>query len=156
MRHWNRARDLAYDVMRTRNIEGWTVVIDTRPKVRAGHCRYRLREIGLSAWVLDLPEDKWGFVRNTVLHEVAHVLTRGDGHGFIWRATFRALGGNGKRCYNPDTEGISPQRRPYRWQAVCPDCGGVVKYRRRPKAGRILRHICRPGVLGAPLVWNPV
>lgn len=82
------------------NLDGWKACIDTRPKVRFGQCRYRLKEIGVSEFLIRKNDVK--VVENTILHEIAHAISgvyfRSYKHSNTWRNIFMALGGNGKRC----------------------------------------------------------
>jgi hypothetical protein len=74
---------------------GWTFTWD-RAKNRFGACRYARKQISLSFPLTALgAEDE---VTNTIIHEVAHALTPGAGHGYAWRAKFLEMGGDGKRC----------------------------------------------------------
>lgn len=36
----------------------------------------------------------------TVLHEIAHVMTPGSRHGLLWVTVAKAIGSNGKRCHS--------------------------------------------------------
>lgn len=101
----------------------------------AGKARPRTGEITLS---LPFFEDDGNFekeFRNTVTHEIAHVLsppTRNPGsrkrssHGFAWKAMHRRLGGTGDRCHTLDLAvGYERKTRPRaaRTDAPCPKCG---------------------------------
>lgn len=64
--------------------------------------------------------------RDVILHEIAHALTdpREPGHGRIWRAKARAIGGKGAQYVDP-REHVKPQ---YDWLGVCPQ-GHKIKVR---------------------------
>jgi|SRR6187431_295038 len=86
---------------------GWRFEWD-RAKNRNGQCRYADRVISLSAPRTQLRDEAW--VRMTIIHEIAHALVGpGYGHGHIWKAKFRSLGGDGSRCSSDaiDREALS-------------------------------------------------
>ena len=62
-------------------------------------------------------------VENTILHEIAHALTPGKGHGPVWRAKAIEIGCDGKRCYS--SEKIATPDAKY--VAECPNCKQVHK-----------------------------
>lgn len=103
-------------------LAGWSVKFN-RAKRAAGSCDYSTRTITLS----------------TITHEIAHALTRGHGHDFIWSSKHRELGGDGKRCFVAE---ISDDSAP--WVAQC--AHGVTFHRyRAPKPGARFRCRCREG-----------
>ena len=60
----------------------WTFQFD-RAKRRFGACNYTTRTISLSRTLTRLNDD--AAVRETLLHEIAHALTPGAGHGPAWQ-----------------------------------------------------------------------
>lgn len=70
-------------------------------------------------------------IRETVLHEIAHALTPGDGHGPKWRAKAREFG------IRPVPRKATSARPKATWTGVCGNCGEVrAEYHRAPlKAG---------------------
>lgn len=72
-------------------------------------------------------------VRLTILHEVAHALTEGHGHDYVWKAKLLEIGGDGKRCYSSsDTNTIERVRSSKLYTLQCQGCdysGG--RYRRK-------------------------
>lgn len=57
-----------------------------------GVCNYSKKYVGISRHhLVDRSQ-----VNNTMLHEVAHALTKGDGHGYAWKSLFLRMGGNGE------------------------------------------------------------
>ena len=89
----------ATELMSYHGLEGWTLKLD-RPRStgRAGQCRYRAQEIGitepyaLKASPVDLEQ--------TIIHEIAHALTPGAHHGKIWKAKMVELGADPKRTHS--------------------------------------------------------
>jgi len=74
--------------------QGWTVVWDSA-RGRNGQCNYARKTISLSRITNAIRDE--ADVRQTIIHEVAHALTPGADHGYLWKIKFRALGGSGDR-----------------------------------------------------------
>jgi predicted SprT family Zn-dependent metalloprotease len=120
------ARDLATNLMSAHGLAGWTFRFD-HARRRFGSCRCRAKVITLSRPLTIL--NGTDQVRDTILHEIAHALTPGDGHGPKWRAACLRIGAAPKRCYT-DTEVTSPPRKPARYRFGCPPCAWWVDRRR--------------------------
>lgn len=110
---------------------GWRFEWD-RAKVRAGCCQYRKKAITLSRHYVELnvaehPED----IVDTILHEIAHALAPGDGHGKKWKAACSQVGAVPKRCYDSDVVDM-PERQ---LVAKCPNCGKEFRRHKQPRAG---------------------
>jgi predicted SprT family Zn-dependent metalloprotease len=86
-------------------------------------------------------------VEDTLLHEIAHALTPGDGHGLRWKATCRSIGAKPLRCYT-DEQVTSPPRKPAAYRYGCRPCGWWVD-RRKLTASRYICAKCR-----GPLVYQ--
>lgn len=116
--------------------DGWRVVLDNA-KRRAGQCRRQKKEIGLTASYVRLNgEDA---VMDTILHEIAHALTPGAGHGPEWVAKAREMGCTGERCTE---KAVTAEKG--RYEARCEKGGHVVaNYFRRPGAGMLARGFCK-------------
>lgn len=112
--------------------EGWSLGFD-RAKQRLGQCNYARKRITLSSAYLAAPLRTAAEVENTLLHEMAHVLAPGAGHGSEWRAAALAIGCDAKR-----TAKVAPFAAPL-WMLRCaPGCVAVPRYR-RSKLDRRLR-----------------
>lgn len=96
---------------------GWSFKIDNA-KRRFGVCNYTYKFIGLSSVLIELNTE--AEVLDTILHEIAHALTRGDGHGRRWKAKCVELGCRPTRCYTS----VEKETPSLRYQAVC----GVCKF----------------------------
>jgi len=75
------------------------VMPNTRLRAVAGRADTNHNTIELSTQIFSMPENHSGF-RNTVLHEIAHLLHGEKGHKAGWRKVFKKIGGNGKRCHS--------------------------------------------------------
>ena len=121
------------------------VIQTTRYRTCAGKAYGRVgsRKIVLSHLLWMAPGNSWINVHRTFIHELAHLLTWGDGHGRFWKRTCWEMGGSGVRCHNYDE---LQKRQPKAiaacypcdrtWHArkglaknrsyTCPDCGAEI------------------------------
>lgn len=111
------AHRLAFSLMKEHGLfdAGWKFDWD-RANRRFGVTIYSTRTIRLSAPLTELGDEAQ--VRNTILHEIAHVLAgHKAGHGPEWRARARAIG-----C---DAQRAAPGREvtPPKWFLTCKTCG---------------------------------
>lgn len=129
------AQTLALDLMAKHDIFGWSFRWD-RATARAGQTDHNKKVLSLS-WKYVTLNDV-ADVRDTILHEIAHVLVppiRVNGrwvhHGPAWKRTARAIGCTGERTTQADTGRVA---RPKRYEAICPGDGGHVagRYARMP------------------------
>ncbi len=125
------ARALATALMERHGLEGWSFTFD-RARKRLGSCRPSSRRITLSAALTRLNDE--AVVRDTILHEIAHALTPGDGHGARWRAACRRLGARPERLV-PASDVVLPEA-PH--ALVCDHCGSRYPRFRRSR----LRYAC--------------
>jgi hypothetical protein len=110
----------------------WSLVIDSRTTARLGQCRYRRREVGVSAWHVD--KGKWLDVLNTLLHEIAHALApRGAKHGPEWRQWCLKVGAIPSRLAGEEASSHAPARQvPRKYRVICDVHGDLGGYRRMP------------------------
>ena len=83
--------------------KGWGYEFDVS-KSRAGQCRYRTKTIGLSRYYVNHKSITDNQVKNTILHEIAHALTKGHNHDEVWRQKALEIGCDGKKCWQSTTE----------------------------------------------------
>jgi predicted SprT family Zn-dependent metalloprotease len=139
------ARDLACTLMRQYGLHDWEFRFD-HARRRFGSCRCQSKRITLSKPLTFLnPESQ---VRDTILHEIAHALTPGDGHGQRWKAMCRQIGANPQRCYD-EGEVIAPPRDRPRYRMGCTRCGWWVE-RRRLSHRKLVCRQCRQAVVFEP------
>ncbi len=87
--------------------KGWSYRINKR-KESAGVTKYLSKSIEISHYYINSPKTTKDNIINTILHEIAHSLTRGHGHDSTWKKKFIEIGGNGlKRCHNFSTDYIN-------------------------------------------------
>lgn len=134
----------AYSLLRElfgeHGLEGWRISW-SRAKKTAGTCDHRMKVITISTYLL--AQRDYADSMMTITHEVAHALTKGHGHDRVWQGQHRALGGNGKRCFQHFDE-----KAP--WMGECPHGKKYPRYR-APK--RLDGWTCRcPG--RGPVTWS--
>lgn len=73
--------------------------------------------------------------RNTVTHEIAHILvpptrclgrSNRDAHGFHWQMMHRSLGGTGERCHELELSAGFQARKKVCFEMPCFKCGGPI------------------------------
>ena len=84
--------------MQEHGLVGWIYTRNNRLTKTAGRCRYGYRIIELSGWLLDNNTEEE--IMQTLLHEIAHALTKGHGHDRVWKAKCIEIGGKGLTYYN--------------------------------------------------------
>lgn len=105
----------AREMIAKHNLNGWYFEWD-RSKRRYGSCRYLHQKITISYALATLNPIEETY--NVILHEIAHALTKGHHHDHIWKATARAIGCTGDRCY--DSKSVVQPKPNY--VLVCPNC----------------------------------
>jgi len=70
---------------------GWKFGFYSRSKGTVGLCNYREKTITLNMTYAKT-EGLNASVKDTILHEIAHALTPGAGHGRVWKAMCRKIG----------------------------------------------------------------
>jgi len=141
------AKKLAQNLMREHGLtyDGWTFKFDNARR-RAGVCKYYNKTIGLSKYLLPyMKDDK---VKDTLLHEIAHAMVgAGHGHNRVWQTQAIAIGCNGARCYNPETEfhagAVEELAVQSKYSLSCPECGRVTAVHRKPKRSKACGKCCK-------------
>lgn len=130
------AQRMALELMRQHGLtdQGWSFYFD-RARRRFGCCRYTVKAITLSRPLTELSSETE--VRDTILHEIAHALTPGAGHGWQWRAKCREIGAKPQRCAAQDAPSVKGRHR-----LTCRGCGHVMTAHR---AGRKIQ-MARAGI----------
>lgn len=114
---------------------GWRMGWNNR-KTAYGVCVYKTQTIELSRHLIPIctPEQ----IRKVIMHEIAHSLTQGAGHGRAWKAQMRAFGLTPNRCesFVKDKEAIA------NWRATCWNCGKKSYMYRKPRADKSCGKCC--------------
>lgn len=139
------ARRITRELLDAHGLTDWRVTFN-RARRAAGSCHYGTRTITLSTFVLaQVPHTQ---SLNVITHEVAHALTKGHHHDFVWQCKHRELGGDGRRCYEAELVDDSAP-----WIAEC-EHGRTFHRYRAPRPGTKFHCKCR-GFRGAPFTFNP-
>ena len=74
-------------------------------------------------------------VLDTILHEIAHGLTPGHGHDYVWRSKALSIGCNGERCFDVnDSETLKEAKKAAsKYTGKCPLCPNEWHTNRLPK-----------------------
>lgn len=114
------AHGLALDKMREHNLiqTGWHFEWNKRKRA-AGLCSYGRRTIYLSS-VLTAWASKEE-VTDTILHEIAHALTPGHKHDWVWKMKAKEIGADGNRCFSEETKPnlAAAAKMVSKYKAVC-------------------------------------
>lgn len=147
----NAPRDISYRWNRLRAeypaLDNWQLVINPRPKLRAGCCKWRPRIIELSEWILKSRPD----AVDTLLHEAAHALAGpGAGHGPRWKLWAERLGAEPRANCGVRVARLAPRGR---HRARCRSCGFVIDYHQMVNLRGRYHRPCGPG--RGRLEWLP-
>lgn len=132
----NQAITLAYSIIKNHSeLKGWTVTFNNRKRA-FGVCNYSKLQIELSSILVPVMTDE--AILDTIIHEIAHALTRGHNHDRVWQAKCIELGGNGQRCGGPDKykDGkvgqLIIQEKLAKYTLSCPCCDNKSHKNRKP------------------------
>jgi hypothetical protein len=78
-------------------LNDWHISLSKAVK-KLGSCNYTKKTISLSSFSIEVRTE--AEILNTILHEIAHALCPGEGHGAKWVKKAIELGCDGKRCAN--------------------------------------------------------
>ncbi len=113
----SQAIKMGEELLEKYDLEGWIIKMDGS-KRRFGQCRSWEKTISLSKTLVELNSEER--VKNTLLHEIAHALTKEErGHGREWRKMALFLGIKPKATYSYDNT-ITPET-PFTY--ICQKCG---------------------------------
>ena len=126
--------------------QGWTFEFDNAVN-RGGQCRYSSKTISMSRKLVPLWEEDQ--VRQTLLHEIAHALTKGHHHDAVWMAKAVSIG------FTRGTRTHSNATPPKKWLVLCGDCGEIGKVHRRKTNACCARCYKRGRINPTSYVLNP-
>lgn len=113
------------------SLEGWQLKFGNA-KRQAGCTKYNRKIIMLSKLYINSPSTTESDVKNTILHELAHVIAGHSAHhGPIWKTIAIELGCDAERCCTSFCE--------YKWVIKC-DCKEYPRYRKPSE--KFLKKIC--------------
>lgn len=95
------------------------IKVDYDTRRVAGRAYVRAETIKLSARIFAIPQNIGGF-RETVLHELAHILRCEHGHDPLWKMIAQKIGSTGARCHKLKTI------RNKHYMAVCCKCATKI------------------------------
>src|SRR3954447_11945971 len=114
------AQNMAQALLREHKLDAWSFKFDGATR-RFGYCDYRNRVISVSKPLSKLNTEER--VKNTILHEIAHVLTPGANHTLRWKLAALKIGCDGEARYNGKAVVLPPTKFRYKYEAVCEKCG---------------------------------
>jgi predicted SprT family Zn-dependent metalloprotease len=139
------AKRLAEGILWSKGMSDWKVEFSNTRRI-AGQCFYGAKTIKFSRHLAAAASED--AVYNTILHEIAHAMTPGAGHGPRWKATFLMLGGNGETrssLYSGAIEEVA------KWRLECPTTGKTLGHVHR-KGARLARSLCK--CCAQPPLWK--
>ena len=107
-------RKFAEEKIAKYNLDGWVFVWGERDTRYLGLCNYRKKQIILNKpWVKREGGIVNADVKDVVLHEIAHAMTPGAGHGKDWKRVCRIIGAV-PRATKTLPDAMKPA---YKWEA---------------------------------------
>lgn len=91
---WYEAKRMALELMQKHDLKGWIFKGD-KARARLGYCLKSEKKITLS--VHFVRANRPSTIKNTILHEIAHALDEGRGHGRSWRKICQDIGARPER-----------------------------------------------------------
>ncbi len=115
----------AKELLQQHDLSRWRCALKSNTGSLIGGCKYSSRLIFINRFYAEHNREE--YVIDTLLHELAHALTPGNGHNKVWKKVALELGCNPKL----DWEKITIQ--PGKYQAQCPTCELIFHKYRKPK-----------------------
>ena len=119
---------------------GWSFSINTRGTRFMGRCKYRCKTIEVAkhfAAAMSIED-----ATDTILHEIAHALTPGSGHGLTWQSMCRTLGCNPKSAGTVENYDLVISK----FAVVFKNAEGIIE--KVGEANRTLKNLARRFVTG--------
>lgn len=114
--------NFANELLKKHNLTDWKFVYNKRTSSRTlGICKHSRKEIHLNKRYALVASEK--YVIDTIIHEIAHALTKGHGHDNIWKAKCIELGCKPNRTKKLD-ENINIKLS--RYVGICPTCNNKI------------------------------
>ena len=128
---------LGLDLLRVHGLlfQGWKIKF-SRAKTLFGSCDYQNKTVFISRELAELNKEK--YVKDVILHEIAHVFVPTEWHGKVWYAKARSIGCTGTRCYSKLV--ITPEGR---FVYICEKCKKEIRVFRRFKRDYACKSCCK-------------
>lgn len=134
--------------------KGWKFAFNNRLKRVLGRCWDSKRLLELSTAYVQANDEK--LVLDTILHEIAHALSPGDGHGKVWHATCVRIGAVPKAAWKTKENcGLVSVKEKHKWRLAIKWDGSLelTDYTRARRGNLSGSHLSgRPDTKGR-LVW---
>lgn len=130
-----RAISFARQKLTEHGFNGVRIEVSERAKRRLGSAKFINKvPFALSLSAYHIRTGKWEDVKDTILHEIAHLIAGIDaGHGPKWKAAARSVGASPERiAHLPESELVPPK-----WTGRC-SCEGKI-FKRHRLAKRFLK-----------------
>lgn len=114
----------------------WNISFNRR-KSAFGVCNYFKKEISLSIVLTPLMTEN--AIQDTIIHEIAHALTKGHNHDNVWQRKCIELGGTGERIGDSSkfdggkNSCLEFHKKNAKYTLTCPTCGSKSYVNRIPK-----------------------
>lgn len=123
------------------------IVWNRRMRSTAGRAFLNHTKVELNPRLLELGDDALGHVRQTLLHELAHLLAHqryGSGisaHGIEWKQACADMGIPGESATHSLPLPSSKQQK--KWRYTCPGCADVIERVRRMRGSSACYTCCK-------------
>ena len=132
---------MAHDLMsKYSELDSWRFSFNNYKKA-FGLCSYTTRTIYISSYFCDSMTDI--AIKDTLIHEIAHALTRGHHHDNVWRRKCIELGGVPERTASVSKSLIEGTILQSKYTLTCPCCGYKIPKHREIKRS-ISCGVCHP------------
>ena len=124
--NWSYAQKIWQHKKKEHKLHNWSLRL-MHAADKAGLCSYTEKIIYISSVFMRGHNCNYDKVKKTLMHEIAHALKPGHGHGKKWKEKCRQRGGNSRLAVTMVLQGMN-------WAMVCPTCGWRQEYRSKPNA----------------------
>ena len=137
--NWNYAQKLWCHRKKKYKLHAWTLVL-FHSSSKAGMCSYNKHTIYLSSIFMRGHNCDYEKVKKTLMHEIAHVLKPGHGHGKEWKKQCQKIGGDDRLAVTMVLPGMN-------WAMSCPRCKWRQEYSTKPVAAGMVCNSCKSSVI---------
>ena len=116
-------------------LDRWVLVLSSIES-KAGVCDYMEQTITISSIFMRGHNCNYAKVRKVLMHEIAHAVTPGHGHGAGWKKKCRQLGGDSRLAITMVLPGM-------RWAMTCGCCRWRQEYPTKPNVKGMVCGTCR-------------